>query len=827
MRILIPVFFKAPLGGLQSHVRAHVDALLEAGHDCAVMCKPGPFADSLRRRPIQVLTTTFEDVEEAVRQAEEAGPYTLVHAHPFGSRRVGLELARRQRIPLVLTLHGTYTDSLPDYAGDVSLLLAVSPAIRDYLLQKVEFPPERVLVTPNGVDTRVFQPTEPDWKALAEHDPALAIGADSAARRVFFVSRLDPDKSFILDVVGECWQEMVRRRAFELEWWVAGDGTLRRELETQAARVNAAAGRRLIVFLGWLSESALALCYNACHLAIAPGRSALEAMACGKPTIAIGSKGYVGLVDSDLAPRGAYTNFGGFGAKHEDYAPGTLFHDIERVIYDEDERERLGRLSQAFVDAFFRQSDLDQQILRVYGVASRLGARRSRRPELRRVACPALAFADAADPQSLAPTWHCPPAEGRWELRLETEGQMHVRYRLPADDKFYITTESARFNLPPRDGQTWRLDPDCDYEFTLLVSRMDGPCSVTLWIIQYDDTQRLDSRTLALRAGLNRLSVRTLPTTTRFRAALRFAGAGEVVLRPITMATRVGGNAAPPSGTALVRAREIPSFGRYQGENLIFIVGPPRSGTTWVLNLLRAHPDVVAATVDTLAARTNDNETLETNIFNDNRPFTDAQIKYRFYCLSRANPGCVIVEKTPVHLLFVERIRRVFPRAALLLTERDGRDVVTSLVHVGRDGAAWWRGAPATVERAASLWKKYAEAALRCQATFGPLTVRYESLLHDPHAVVAGLMRALGMSTGHVAAQVESCHGGKNIPIAGVFREGKSGGWRRLFTEEDVATLKNVTGDLLIRMGYERDANWSLEPATPGPGPASPVADPE
>jgi hypothetical protein len=40
------------------------------------------------------------------------------------------------------------------------------------------------------------------------------------------------------------------------------------------------------------------------------------------------------------------------------------------------------------------------------------------------------------------------------------------------------------------------------------------------------------------------------------------------------------------------------------------------------------------------------------------------------------------------------------------------------------------------------------------------------------------------------------------------FRAGKKGGWRNSFTPELTAAFKRVAGDLLIRLGYERDHSW-------------------
>lgn len=40
------------------------------------------------------------------------------------------------------------------------------------------------------------------------------------------------------------------------------------------------------------------------------------------------------------------------------------------------------------------------------------------------------------------------------------------------------------------------------------------------------------------------------------------------------------------------------------------------------------------------------------------------------------------------------------------------------------------------------------------------------------------------------------------------FRSGKVGGWQEHFTEEHKALFKDVTGDLLVKLGYEKDEDW-------------------
>lgn len=40
------------------------------------------------------------------------------------------------------------------------------------------------------------------------------------------------------------------------------------------------------------------------------------------------------------------------------------------------------------------------------------------------------------------------------------------------------------------------------------------------------------------------------------------------------------------------------------------------------------------------------------------------------------------------------------------------------------------------------------------------------------------------------------------------FRNGKTGSWREAFNEENKQLFKEMTGDILIRLGYEKNTNW-------------------
>ena len=43
---------------------------------------------------------------------------------------------------------------------------------------------------------------------------------------------------------------------------------------------------------------------------------------------------------------------------------------------------------------------------------------------------------------------------------------------------------------------------------------------------------------------------------------------------------------------------------------------------------------------------------------------------------------------------------------------------------------------------------------------------------------------------------------------SGTFRKGKPGNWREHFSQENINHFKEATGDLLVRLGYEQNADW-------------------
>ena len=91
------------------------------------------------------------------------------------------------------------------------------------------------------------------------------------------------------------------------------------------------------------------------------------------------------------------------------------------------------------------------------------------------------------------------------------------------------------------------------------------------------------------------------------------------------------------------------------------------------------------------------------------------------------------------------------------------------------------------------------------------MDIHFEDLIHDRAGT---LDRIIDHFLARVPLQVdrsllhESLENSINPSKSPTFRSGKTGEWKKHFTDEHRKVFKDVAGDLLIRLGYEKDNNW-------------------
>lgn len=315
MNICIALWFRAPLGGLQENIRETALFLLGQGADVTVVCPPGIFAAQLREAGIFVVETAFDDTDQLLKDLSDR-PFDLVHAHPGLSRQFAQALSAQRDIPLFVTYHGAWMDKVGRYWQEANALLGVSPAVMRRILSQAPQATERVHLMPNT--TR-----------LPKAEPKTRQGREDW--RVLVPSRFDVDKKTLVELLLALWDQhgaqAARPELAQLHWHLAGTGTDLPRLEEAAGKLEQKVGHACVHFHGWLSQNALEALYQSSDFAAAPGRSALNALSFGLPTIVVGSAGCFGLVTPQTYLDAADANFGGAGLE-QSQSPTAVFDAI-------------------------------------------------------------------------------------------------------------------------------------------------------------------------------------------------------------------------------------------------------------------------------------------------------------------------------------------------------------------------------------------------------------------------------------------------------------------------------------------------------------------
>ncbi len=192
---------------------------------------------------------------------------------------------------------------------------------------------------------------------------------------------------------------------------------------------------------------------------------------------------------------------------------------------------------------------------------------------------------------------------------------------------------------------------------------------------------------------------------------------------------------------------------------LVFLLGMPRSGTTWLQRLLGAHPDIGTAQESHLF-----NHFLGSQLqawdhllgFEDGRggiglpayqreaEFLDMLHRQVREVLAKApeyGKGRYFLEKTPDHVRHLLDIQRVVPDARIVLILRRPADVVESMLSAGAGWGRHW--APGSILRAVRLYRYFSGKAAADLALADPRrlhVVHYEELKRSPAWVLEALL---------------------------------------------------------------------------------------
>lgn len=260
----------------------------------------------------------------------------------------------------------------------------------------------------------------------------------------------------------------------------------------------------------------------------------------------------------------------------------------------------------------------------------------------------------------------------------------------------------------------------------------------------------------------------------------------------------------------------------------IFIVGAARSGTTWLYDVMTAHPEVAGVFESWLFTPENGLK----NLFGpahwpgkysglgrllgrDELLVHTREMAARLMSHAIGPKHRFLVEKSPSHLFAMSFIREVFPGARFIHILRDGRDVGVSVRAASRSWMQAWQDTfGRTVRSSARAWKHAVKRARHDRAELGEafLEIRYEDIRQDPFAAYRQIFDFCGIPYDESLLQriFQATDFARNYqPKESAFRRGgRVGDWKRQFRFLDAFNFHREAGDLLLELHYEQDRGW-------------------
>jgi hypothetical protein len=250
----------------------------------------------------------------------------------------------------------------------------------------------------------------------------------------------------------------------------------------------------------------------------------------------------------------------------------------------------------------------------------------------------------------------------------------------------------------------------------------------------------------------------------------------------------------------------------------IFGNAKPKSGSHLLVQILRGFTQIMPyAYVEAEPVRT---------ISKEGRRKENEEILAELRHIPRGVIGWGYIECSPENIAFLCQ-----PGRANYLIFRDPRDMLVSQVFFATDMYeehgmhAYYNSLPNFGERLkaaitgvdkdgfrmVSVRQRY-EMVLQWRDQKHVMCVRYEDLMDNREATLKAMLDEVE-TTGYriptvreeaLAVLVRAIQPEKSH----TFRSGRTGEWRELFSAEHKSLFKDVTGDLLVRLGYEKGNDW-------------------
>ena len=261
-------------------------------------------------------------------------------------------------------------------------------------------------------------------------------------------------------------------------------------------------------------------------------------------------------------------------------------------------------------------------------------------------------------------------------------------------------------------------------------------------------------------------------------------------------------------------------------------MGGPRSGTTWLQLLLSRSPRIATANETHLFTgytrslfsawnqhHRNVRELGLHHLMSEEEYFDlirNFSCKVMLRILDKKPGADIILEKTPDHVLYWDRILKIFPNAFFLHIVRDPRSAVSSLCAAGTGWGRKWASREVLVN--CETWIKYVKESKNLKAaTENFMQVTYEDLWQNGENTLMSVFSRLGVQISFDECRkildecqianlrsnrLEASPWDLTAEPKEFYRKGGTENWRNELTPRETFLIEHLARDLMTEFGY-------------------------
>lgn len=297
-------------GGTETYVLTLAQSLKKQGYRVGIYTSGGTWLDFFRKKGMRIhVAPSYKNSQELLKKVLKL--YQVLHANDQFSISL-LDTLRPLPSRVVVTIHGKYFKpaAIRKSSAIAKAIIAVSPTIYNYAV-RCGAKPAKLHLIPNGIAIQSFRPK----------------GTKSLRKKYKF-----PSGAFVIGYAGRFTSEKLplgQRISRILRSYKAGRPNTRVMIAGRLSKKYVKENGRFIV-AGLISN--MSDFYRSCDVVVGTGRVALEAIACGKPVLAVGCSGYVGPVTVKNFNYAWRRNFGDHQEKRVKWTAGQLINDMNKIL---------------------------------------------------------------------------------------------------------------------------------------------------------------------------------------------------------------------------------------------------------------------------------------------------------------------------------------------------------------------------------------------------------------------------------------------------------------------------------------------------------------